>query len=182
MNTNQHEIGKLNAQLATMTDGDEATELNTFKERKVNKSFAIKRVLVHSGEYWPAISRYRRRHGDDVVIERFARPHRSQWPSATVAANYGLRPTSIAAFGGRSRASIAVDIGLWAPLPQIAGLRSIEPESAWSPSIRPHAVAADHGLRPPSIVPFDGGADRGCAWRLAAPPPTVDTAHGCHSG
>ena len=50
----QHEIGKLNAQLATMTDGDEATDLSTLKERKVNKGFAINRVLVHGGEYFTA--------------------------------------------------------------------------------------------------------------------------------
>ena len=54
MNANQHEIGKLNAQLATTTDGDEATDLNTPKERKVNKGFATNRVLVHSGEYFTA--------------------------------------------------------------------------------------------------------------------------------
>ena len=54
MNTNQHEISKLNAQLATMTDGDESTDLNTLKERKVNKGFAINRAFVHSGEYFTA--------------------------------------------------------------------------------------------------------------------------------
>ena len=31
MNANQHEIGKLNAFLATMTDGDEASDLSTLK-------------------------------------------------------------------------------------------------------------------------------------------------------
>ena len=51
---NQHEIGKLNAKLAAMTDGDEATDLHALKERKVNKGFAINRVLVHSGEYFVA--------------------------------------------------------------------------------------------------------------------------------
>ena len=54
MNANQHEIGKLNAQLSAMTDGDEAMDLHTLKERKVNKGFAINRVLVHSGEYFTA--------------------------------------------------------------------------------------------------------------------------------
>ena len=54
MNTNQHEINKPNAQLASMTHGDESTDLNTLKERKVNKGFAIIRVLVHSGEYFTA--------------------------------------------------------------------------------------------------------------------------------
>ena len=54
MNANQHEIDKPNAQLATMTDGDEATDLSTLKERKVNKGFPINRVLVHSGEYFTA--------------------------------------------------------------------------------------------------------------------------------
>ena len=54
MNANQHEIGKLNAQLSDMTDVDEATDLRTLKERKVNKVFAINRVLVHSGEYFVA--------------------------------------------------------------------------------------------------------------------------------
>ena len=53
-NQHQHEIGKLNAQLATLTDGDEATDLSTLKERKVNKGFAINGVLVHSGEYFTA--------------------------------------------------------------------------------------------------------------------------------
>ena len=37
-----------------MTDGDEATDLSTLKERKVNKGFAINRVLVHGGEYFTA--------------------------------------------------------------------------------------------------------------------------------
>ena len=41
LNANQHEIDKPNAQLAVMTDGDEATDLRTLKKRKVNKSFAI---------------------------------------------------------------------------------------------------------------------------------------------
>ena len=54
MNANQSEIGKLNAHFATMTDGDEATNLSTLKERKVNKGFVINRVLVHSGEYFTA--------------------------------------------------------------------------------------------------------------------------------
>ena len=54
MNANHHEIVKLNAQLAAMTDGDEATDLSTLKERKVNKGFTINRVLVHSGEYFTA--------------------------------------------------------------------------------------------------------------------------------
>ena len=54
LNANQHEIDKLNAQLWAMTDGDEATDLRTLKERKVNKGFAINRVLVHSGEYFVA--------------------------------------------------------------------------------------------------------------------------------
>jgi hypothetical protein len=54
LNANQHEIGKLNAQLLAMIDGDEATGLRTLKERKVNKAFAINRVLVHSGEYFIA--------------------------------------------------------------------------------------------------------------------------------
>ena len=56
LSANQHEIGKvkLNAQLAVMTDGDEATDLRTLNERKANKGFAINRVLVHSGEYFAA--------------------------------------------------------------------------------------------------------------------------------
>ena len=54
MNANHHEIGKLNAQLAAITDGDEATDLSTFKEREVTKGFAINRVLVHTGEYFTA--------------------------------------------------------------------------------------------------------------------------------
>ena len=54
INANQNEIGKLNAHFTTMTDGNEATNLNTLKERKVNKGFAVNRVLVHSGEYFTA--------------------------------------------------------------------------------------------------------------------------------
>ena len=38
---NQHEIDKLNVQLAAMTDGDEATDLRTLKERKVNQGFCF---------------------------------------------------------------------------------------------------------------------------------------------
>ena len=37
-----------------MTDGDGLTDLNTLKERKVNKGFAINRVLVHAAEYFTA--------------------------------------------------------------------------------------------------------------------------------
>ena len=54
LNANQHEIAKLNAQLATMADGDELTDLRTLKERKVNKGFAINRVLLHAAEYFTA--------------------------------------------------------------------------------------------------------------------------------
>ena len=54
LNANQHEIGKLNAHLSAMTDGDEATDLRTLKERKVIKGFTIRRVLVHSSEYFVA--------------------------------------------------------------------------------------------------------------------------------
>ena len=54
LNANQHEIAKLNAQLATMADGDELADLSTLKERKVNKGFAINRVLVHAAEYFTA--------------------------------------------------------------------------------------------------------------------------------
>ena len=90
MNANQHEINKLNAQLATMTDGDESTDLSTLKERKVNKGFAINRVLVHSGEYFTAYAEQARmfdvrdalveltgvlprgaRQGDTINIARF---------------------------------------------------------------------------------------------------------------
>ena len=35
LNANQHDTGKLNAQLSAMTDGDEAMDLRTLKERKV---------------------------------------------------------------------------------------------------------------------------------------------------
>ena len=52
LNKNQHEIAKLNAQLATMTDGDELADLNALKERKVTKGLAINRVLVHASEYF----------------------------------------------------------------------------------------------------------------------------------
>ena len=37
-----------------MADGDEPADLNTLKERKVNKGFAIDRVLVHAAEYFTA--------------------------------------------------------------------------------------------------------------------------------
>ena len=63
INANQHEIGKLNAQLAATTDGDEATDLSTRKERKVNKDFAINRVLVYSGEYFTTYAEQTRMSG-----------------------------------------------------------------------------------------------------------------------
>ena len=70
MNANQHEIGKLNAQLSAMTDGDEAMDLHTLKERKVNKGFAINRVLVHSGEYFTAYAEQTRMPDDrDAMVE-----------------------------------------------------------------------------------------------------------------
>ena len=34
-----------------MADSDEATDLRALRERKVNKGFAISRLLVFSGEY-----------------------------------------------------------------------------------------------------------------------------------
>ena len=54
LNQNQHEIAKLNAQLATMADGDELADLNALnlKERKVTKGLAINRVLVHAPAYF----------------------------------------------------------------------------------------------------------------------------------
>jgi len=60
LNSNQHEIAKLNAQLATMADGDEVADLNALKERRVNKSFAINRVLVHAAEYFTAYAKQAR--------------------------------------------------------------------------------------------------------------------------
>ena len=71
LNANQHEIDKLNTQLATMTDSDELTDLNTLKERKVNKGFAINRVLVQSGEYFTAYAEQARMFGvrDALVAE-----------------------------------------------------------------------------------------------------------------
>ena len=56
LNANQHEIAKLNALLATMTHGDELTDLSALKERKVNKGLAINRVLLHAAEYFTAYS------------------------------------------------------------------------------------------------------------------------------
>ena len=49
---NQNEIAQLNAQLATMADGDQLADLNTLKERKVNKGLAVNRALVHAAEYF----------------------------------------------------------------------------------------------------------------------------------
>ena len=49
LNTNQHEITKLNDKLATMTDGEELADLSALKERKVTKGLAINRVLLHAG-------------------------------------------------------------------------------------------------------------------------------------
>ena len=54
LTANQHEIGKLNVQLTAMIDGVAATDLRALKEKKINKGFAINRVLVHSGEYFAA--------------------------------------------------------------------------------------------------------------------------------
>ena len=51
LNANQHEIAKLNATLANMTDGDELADLSALKERKVIKGLAINRVLLHAAEY-----------------------------------------------------------------------------------------------------------------------------------
>jgi hypothetical protein len=50
--TNQHGIGKINAQLCTAVDGDEATDCRTPKEENINKGFAINRVFTHSGTCW----------------------------------------------------------------------------------------------------------------------------------
>ena len=54
LNTSQHEITKLNDKLATMTDGEELSDLSALKERKVDKGLAINRVLLHAGEYFTA--------------------------------------------------------------------------------------------------------------------------------
>ena len=43
LNKNQHEIAKLNAQLAVMADGDELADHNALKERKVTNGLAINR-------------------------------------------------------------------------------------------------------------------------------------------
>lgn len=50
--TNQHGIGKINAQLCTAVDGDEATDCRTPKEENINKGFAINRVFTHPGTCW----------------------------------------------------------------------------------------------------------------------------------
>ena len=68
LDVNQHEIGKLNTQLATMTDGDELTVLNIPKERKMNKGFAINRVLVHAAEYFTAYAEQARMFGRTLRI------------------------------------------------------------------------------------------------------------------
>ena len=52
LNSNQHEITKLNEKLATMTDGEELADLSALKQRKVDKGLAISRVLLHAGEYF----------------------------------------------------------------------------------------------------------------------------------
>ena len=54
LNANQHEITKLNDKLATMTDGEELSDLSALKERKVDTGLAINRVLLHAGEYFTA--------------------------------------------------------------------------------------------------------------------------------
>ena len=54
LNANQHEITKLNDKLATMTDGEDLSDLSALKERTVGKGLAINRVLLHAGEYFTA--------------------------------------------------------------------------------------------------------------------------------
>ena len=68
LNQNQHEIAKLNAQLAVLADGDEFANLNALKERQVTKGLAISRVLVPRVRvlYWL------RRAGSDVRCSRRA--------------------------------------------------------------------------------------------------------------
>ena len=92
MNANQHEIGKLNAQLATMTDGDQSTDLNTLKEWKVNKGFAINRVLVHSGEYFTAYAEQARMFDvrDALVELTSCRAARSKATSSTLRASMAM--------------------------------------------------------------------------------------------
>ena len=60
LNSNQHEISKLNEKLATMTDGEEVADLSALKERKVDKGLAISRVLLHAGEYFKAYAKQAR--------------------------------------------------------------------------------------------------------------------------
>ena len=51
-NSNQHEIGKINTQLAAMSDNEETAVLRALKEKKIDKGFAINRVLMHPSEYF----------------------------------------------------------------------------------------------------------------------------------
>jgi len=46
---NQQEIAKLNEKIASMTDGDELSDLSSLKEKKIDKGHAINRVLLHPG-------------------------------------------------------------------------------------------------------------------------------------
>jgi hypothetical protein len=70
LNQNQHETTKLNAQLATMADGDELADLNALKERQVTKGLAINRVLVHASEYFNGYAEQTRMFGvRDALVE-----------------------------------------------------------------------------------------------------------------
>ena len=51
---NQQEIAKLNEKIASMTDGDELSDLSSLKEKKIDKGHAINRVLLHPGEFFAA--------------------------------------------------------------------------------------------------------------------------------
>ena len=52
--SNQHEIAKPNEKIAAMTDGVELADLSALKERKIDKGYAINRVLLHAGGYFAA--------------------------------------------------------------------------------------------------------------------------------
>ena len=70
LNTNQHEITKLIDRLATMTDGEELSDLSALNKRKVTKGLAIDHVLLHAGEYFTAYSEQAQMFGvRDALVE-----------------------------------------------------------------------------------------------------------------